>query len=154
MAKRLFTLPEHPLFPETVRKFLRRRPRPALREFDAAGRFDKGRYKKMVDLGMLGLRYEPEVGRRGPRLSPTWGYPVEENGRCDRRRRGEWGISVHTTWRRPRATSSAATSTCPRFLVPANRGQRRCRGRRDEPSADPTSPAIQTRAVRDRPTSG
>ena len=32
------------------------------------GRFDKSLYRKMGELGMLGLRYDPEVGRRRARL--------------------------------------------------------------------------------------
>ncbi len=57
--------PEHELFRETVRKFTEQELRPRAREFDAAGRFDKSLFKKMGDLGMLGLRYDPEYGGAG-----------------------------------------------------------------------------------------
>ena len=65
MAADLFSTPEHALFRATVRKFVDEELRPRAREFDAAGRFDKSLYKKMGDLGMLGLRYDPQWGGAG-----------------------------------------------------------------------------------------
>src|SRR5215470_7274624 len=71
MASDLFSTPEHALFRETVRKFVDEELRPRAREFDAAGRFDKRLYKKMGDLGMLGLRYDPKWGGAGLDYSYT-----------------------------------------------------------------------------------
>ena len=65
MASDLFSTPEHALFRATVRKFVDEELRPRAREFDATGRFDKSLYKKMGDLGMLGLRYDPKWGGAG-----------------------------------------------------------------------------------------
>ena len=62
MSSELYATPEHEAFRETVRKFTEEQLRPRAREFDAAGRIDKTLFKQMGELGMLGLRYDPEYG--------------------------------------------------------------------------------------------
>ena len=57
--------PEHDAFRELVRKFTEEEMRPRAREFDAAGRIDKALFRKMGELGMLGLRYDPSYGGAG-----------------------------------------------------------------------------------------
>jgi alkylation response protein AidB-like acyl-CoA dehydrogenase len=99
MANDLFSTPEHALFRETVRKFVDDELRPRAREFDAAGRFDKSLYKKMGDLGMLGLRYDPKWGGAGLDYS-YMAILFEEIGRCDNAGVA-MGISVHTDMATP-----------------------------------------------------
>ena len=73
--------PEHEMFRETVRKFAEEELLPRAREFDEMGRIDKTLFKKMGDLGMLGLRYDPKWGGSGL----DWSFTVvmfEELGRC------------------------------------------------------------------------
>jgi acyl-CoA dehydrogenase len=53
---------EHQAFRELVRKFIQSEVAPRAREFDKAGRFDKSLYRKMGDLGLLGIRYDPQYG--------------------------------------------------------------------------------------------
>lgn len=82
MSSELYATPEHEAFRETVRKFTEEEMRPRAREFDAAGRIDKALFKRMGDLGMLGLRYEAEYG--GAELD--WSFSAvmhEELGRSD-----------------------------------------------------------------------
>ena len=47
---------EHQAFRETVRMFVQAELVPRAREFDELGRFDKSLYRKMGDLGLLGIR--------------------------------------------------------------------------------------------------
>ena len=65
MASDIYDTPEHELFRQTVRKFVHEELAPRAREFDEMGRIDKHLYKKMGDLGMLGLRYDPKWGGAG-----------------------------------------------------------------------------------------
>ena len=75
--------PEHQLFRETVRKFTEQELRPRAREFDAAGKIDKSLFKKMGDLGMLGLRYDPDYGGAGLDILGSTPYPgFEIEGKC------------------------------------------------------------------------
>ena len=69
------------------------------REFDEAGRFDRALYKRMGELGMLGLRYEEAYG--GADLD--WSFTAvlhEELGFCDNAGVA-MGISVHTDMATP-----------------------------------------------------
>ena len=107
MVDDLYGSPEHQLF---------RADRAQVRAGGAAcrarasstqmGRFDKTLYQKMGELGMLGLRYDPQVGRRRARLVAT-------RRSCSRRSAAattpawRWGSASTPTWRRRRCTSSA-----------------------------------------------
>lgn len=90
---------EHELFRETVRRFVEQELRPRAREFDVAGRFDRSLYRKMGDLGLLGLRYDPEYGGAGL----DWSFSAvlyEELGRADNAG-VTMGITVHTDMATP-----------------------------------------------------
>src|SRR5262245_11052117 len=112
--------PEHQLFRETVRKFVEEELRPRAREFDAMGRFDKSLYKKMGDLGMLGLRYQPEYGGSGL----DWSYTAvmfEELAGCDNAG-VVMGISVHTDMATPSLAEFGSAELKRRFLAPSIAG--------------------------------
>ncbi len=87
----LYASPEHEAFRETVRRFTEDELRPRAREFDAAGRIDKALFKKMGELGMLGLRYDSAYG--GADLD--WSFSAvlhEELGRSDN---GNHGVKAN-----------------------------------------------------------
>jgi hypothetical protein len=65
MADDLYSTPEHESFRRTARQFAEQELRPRTREFDAMGRFDKSLFKRMGELGFLGLRYDPKWGGSG-----------------------------------------------------------------------------------------
>ncbi|MGH7822423.1 MAG: acyl-CoA dehydrogenase family protein, partial [Candidatus Binatia bacterium] len=65
MPDDLFATPEHEIFRRTVRKFVEEELAPRAREFDEAGRVDKQLYRRMGELGMLGIRYDPKWGGGG-----------------------------------------------------------------------------------------
>ena len=120
MTTSLYDSPEHQLFRETVRKFTEEELRPRAREFDAMGRFDKKLFKKMGDLGMLGLRYEAAYG--GAELD--WSYTAvmyEELGRSDNAG-VTMGISVHTDMATPSLAQFGSPDLKQEFLAPSIAG--------------------------------
>ena len=51
----IYGSPEHQAFRETVHRFVQTELVPRAREFDHLGRIDKSLYRKMGDLGLLGI---------------------------------------------------------------------------------------------------
>jgi len=146
MSHDLFSTPEHALFRDTVRKFVEEELRPRAREFDAMGRFDKALYRKMGDLGMLGLRYDPAYGGAGL----DWSYTAvmyEELGRADNAG-VTMGISVHTDMATPSLAEFGSEALKQQYLVPSIAGECVSAIAVTEPDAGSDVSAIQTRAVR------
>ncbi len=147
MPNNLMSTPEHELFRETVRKFVEDELRPRAREFDEAGRFDKTLYKKMGDLGMLGLRYEPEYGGAGL----DWSFSAvmfEEIGRCDNAGVA-MGISVHTDMATPSLAEFGTPELKAQYLAPSIAGDMVSAIAVTEPDAGSDVAGVKTRAVRD-----
>jgi len=147
MSSDLFNTPEHALFRETVRKFVDEELRPRAREFDAMGRFDKSLYKKMGDLGLLGLRYDPEWGGAGLDYA-YMAILFEELGRCDNAG-VTMGISVQTDMATPSLHEFGSEALKREFLVPAIAGESVAAIAVTEPDAGSDVAGIKTRAVRD-----
>ena len=138
---------EHQLFRETVRKFTEQELRPRAREFDAAGKIDKSLFKKMGDLGMLGLRYDPEYGGSGL----DWSYSAvlfEELGRADNAG-VTMGISVHTDMATPSLAEFGSDDLKREYLAPSIAGDMVSAIAVTEPDAGSDVAGIKTRAVRD-----
>jgi citronellyl-CoA dehydrogenase len=147
MASDLYATPEHELFRETVRKFVEEELRPRAREFDAMGRIDKTLYKRMGDLGMLGLRYDPAWGGAGL----DWSFSAvlfQELGRCDNAGVA-MGISVQTDMATPSLAEFGSDELKRRFLAPAIAGEMVAAIAVTEPGAGSDVAGIRTRAVRD-----
>src|SRR6266446_8556660 len=121
MASDIYATPEHELFRQTVRKFVHEELAPRAREFDEMGRIDKHLYKKMGDLGMLGLRYDPKWGGAGL----DWSYTAvmfEEIVRCDNAG-VTMGISVQADLATPSLKQFGTDELRQRYLVPAIKGE-------------------------------
>jgi citronellyl-CoA dehydrogenase len=147
MSCELYSTPEHQAFRETVRKFTEEQMRPRAREFDAAGRIDKRLFKKMGDLGMLGLRYDPEYGGAGL----DWSFSAvmhEELGRSDNGG-ATLAISVHTEMATPSLAQFGSDELKREFLVPAIAGETVSAIAVTEPEAGSDVAGIRTRATRD-----
>jgi citronellyl-CoA dehydrogenase len=147
MSAELFNTPEHDLFRATVRKFVEEELAPRAREFDEMGRIDKTLFKKMGELGLLGLRYEPEWGGSGL----DWTFTTilfEEMVRCDNAG-VTMGISVHTDMATPSLHLFGSDELRQRYLVPAIKGEMVSAVAVTEPDAGSDVSAIKTRAVRD-----
>jgi citronellyl-CoA dehydrogenase len=147
MGDELYATPEHHAFRATVRKFVDEELAPRAREFDENGRFDKALYRKMGELGMLGLRYDPRWGGAGLDWSFT-GVMFEELARCDNAG-VTMGISVHTDMATPSLHQFGSDELRERYLVPAIRGELVSAIAVTEPDAGSDVAAIKTRAVRD-----
>jgi citronellyl-CoA dehydrogenase len=147
MASDPLATPEHELFRQTVRKFVEEELRPRAREFDELGRFDKLLYKKMGDLGMLGLRYDPAYGGAGL----DWSFSAvlfEELGRADNAG-VTMGISVQTDMATPSLAEFGSDDLKRQFLTPAIEGDMVAAIAVTEPDAGSDVAGIKTRAVRD-----
>ncbi|MGH0033664.1 MAG: acyl-CoA dehydrogenase family protein [Myxococcota bacterium] len=147
MADDPFSTPEHALFRDTVRKFVEEELRPRAREFDQAGRFDKALFRKMGDLGMLGLRYDPAYGGAGL----DWSFSAvmfEELGRADNAG-VTMGISVHTDMATPSLAEFGSEELKRQYLVPSIAGEMVSAIAVTEPDAGSDVSAVKTRAVRD-----
>ncbi len=147
MSQDPLNTPEHELFRETVRKFAEQELAPRAREFDEMGHFDKKLFKKMGDLGMLGLRYDPKYGGAGL----DWSYTAamfEEIARADNA--GVlMGISVHTDMATPSLAEFGSEELKQQFLVPAIAGEMVSAIAVTEPDAGSDVSGVRTRAVRD-----
>ena len=89
MLHPLFT-PEHQEFRQSVRAFVETELAPLSDEWEREGHFPDWVFKRMGDLGFLGLRYPPEYGGQGG----DWGHAIvlaEEMARC---RTGGDGMAV------------------------------------------------------------
>ncbi len=147
MADDIYSTPEHELFRQTVRKFVQEELAPRAREFDEMGRIDKRLYRKMGDLGMLGLRYDPKWGGAGL----DWSYTAvmfEEIARCDNAGVA-MGITVQTDMATPSLHQFGTDELRKRYLVPAVKGEMVAAIAVTEPDAGSDVASIKTRAVRD-----
>jgi citronellyl-CoA dehydrogenase len=147
MSSDLYDSPEHEMFRETVRRFVEEELAPRAREFDELGRIDKSLFKRMGDLGLLGLRYDPKWG--GADLD--WSFTAvmyEELGRCDNAG-VTMGISVHTDMATPSLNEFGSDDLKAQYLVPSIAGEMVSAIAVTEPDAGSDVAGIKTRAVRD-----
>jgi citronellyl-CoA dehydrogenase len=147
MAHDLYGSPEHHAFRQAVRRFVETELRSRAREFDKQGRIDKALYKRMGELGMLGLRYDEKWGGAGL----DWSYTAvlfEELARCDNAG-VTMGISVQTDMATPSLHQFGSDALREKYLVPAIRGEMVAAIAVTEPGAGSDVAGIKTRAVRD-----
>ena len=138
---------EHQAFRDTVRKFVQSELVPRAREFDAMGRFDKALYRTMGDLGLLGIRYDPQYGGLGLDYSYHAIF-LEELALCDNAG-VSMGITVQTDMATPALHRFGSENLKRKYLVPAIRGEQVAAIAVTEPGAGSDVAAIKTRAVRD-----
>jgi alkylation response protein AidB-like acyl-CoA dehydrogenase len=72
---------EHRIFRRTVRTFVEEELNPCVNEWEEAGRFPKEIYRRLGELGVLGIRYPREYGGAGADIWTTVVF-CEELGRC------------------------------------------------------------------------
>ena len=139
---------EHQAFRAMVRKFVREELAPRAREFDEMGRPDKAIFRRLGELGLLGIRYDPKYGGQGLDYSYHAVF-LEELALCDNSGVA-MGISVQTDMATPALARFGSEALKERFLVPAIRGEQVAAIAVTEPSAGSDVAGIKTRAVRDR----
>lgn len=143
----VYATPEHQAFRDVARKFVQDELAPRAREFDQQGRIDKSLYRRMGELGFLGIRYDPKWGGQGL----DWSYSAilfEELGYSDNAG-VSLGISVQTDMATPSLHQFGSDDLRERFLVPAIRGEMVGAIAVTEPDAGSDVAGIKTRAVRD-----
>jgi citronellyl-CoA dehydrogenase len=143
----IYGSPEHEAFRAMVRKFVREELAPRAREFDDAGRPDKAIFRRLGELGLLGIRYDPKYGGQGLDYSYHAVF-LEELALCDNAGVA-MGISVQTDMATPALARFGSEPLKEHYLVPAIRGEQVAAIAVTEPSAGSDVAGIKTRAVRD-----
>ncbi len=139
---------EHEMFRQMVRRFVEEEINPHVDEWEEAGIFPAhALFKKMGDLGMLGLTYPEEYGGQGLDFWYTVVF-CEELGKAQC---GgvPMGITVHTDMCTPALAEHGSHELKKQFLEPSIRGEMvGCIGV-SEPDAGSDVASIRTRAVAD-----
>src|SRR5437867_9138593 len=145
MLHPLFTA-EHEEFRLHVRQFVQAELAPHAMEWEREGRFPDWVFKRMGDLGLLGVRFPVEYGGQGG----DWGHAIvlaEELARSGSGGVG-MGVAVQTEMATPPILKFGTEEQKQRWLVPAIRGEKvLCLGI-TEPDAGSDVANIQTTAKR------
>ncbi len=139
---------EHELFRQSVRQFVEKELNPHVDEWEEAGIFPAHEvFKKMGDLGFLGLEYEPEYGGGG--VDHLFTVVLgEELGRCDAAGPA-MGISVQTDMATPALAQHGSPELKKQYLEPAIRGDYVASIAVTEPDAGSDVAGLKTTARRD-----
>ena len=143
----IYGSPEHQAFRAVARKFIQTELAPRAREFDEAGRPDKAIFRRLGEMGLLGIRYDPKYGGQGLDYSYHAVF-LEELTLCDNAGVG-MGVSVQTDMATPALARFGTEALKERYLVPAIRGEHVAAIAVTEPGAGSDVAGIKTRAVRD-----
>src|SRR5438093_10987371 len=142
----IYGSPEHQALRETARRFVQTELVPRAREFDKLGRIDKALYRKMGDLGLLGIRYDPRHGGQGLDYSFHAVF-LEELALCDNAGVA-MGITVQTDMATPALARFGSDELKRRYLTPAIRGEQVGAIAVTEPGAGSDVAGCRPRAVR------
>ena len=143
----IYGSPEHQAFRAVARKFIQTELAPRAREFDEAGRPDKAIFRRLGEMGLLGIRYDPKHGGQGLDYSFHAVF-LEELTLCDNAGVA-MGVSVQTDMATPALARFGTEALKERYLVPAIRGEHVAAIAVTEPGAGSDVAGIKTRAVRD-----
>ena len=139
---------EHEMFRKTVRTFVEKEINPFVDAWEEEGIFPAHQlFKKMGDLGFLGLNYPEEYGGSN---ADYW-YTVVLAEELSRTNCGgvPMGIVVQTDMATPALAQFGSHALKKKFLEPACRGDMVCSIGVSEPDAGSDVAAIRTRAERD-----
>lgn len=113
---------EHRIFRRAVRRFVDEELNPKVDEWEAAGIFPKELYKRMGELGFLGIRYDEKYGGAGGDIWSTVVF-CEEMGRC--RSRGlTMSVLVHTDMSSPYLYKFGSEPLKQKYLPAMIRGEK------------------------------
>jgi alkylation response protein AidB-like acyl-CoA dehydrogenase len=144
-VSRLFT-PEHELLRKSLRAFVEREVVPHAAEWEAAGQIPKAFWRRLGELGFLGLEFPADYGGGGGDFLATVVF-TEEMARC---RSGgvAFSVLVHTDMSSPWLTRYGTEAQKGKYLPGIIRGETVCALGITEPGAGSDMAGIQTRAVR------
>ena len=143
----IYGSPEHQQLRAVARKFVQTELVPRAREFDEAGRPDKDIFRRLGELGLLGIRFDPKYGGQGLDYSYHAVF-LEELSLCDNAGVA-MGVSVQTDMATPALHRFGSEELKEKYLVPAIRGEQVAAIAVTEPGAGSDVAGIITRAVRD-----
>lgn len=139
---------EHDMFRQSVRRFVQDEIDPHVDEWEEAGAFPAhDLFKKMGDLGFLGLTYPEAYGGQGLDFSYTLVF-LEELGKATCAG-VPMGIAVHTDMCTPALAAHGSHELKQQFLAPSIRGDYVGCVAVSEPDAGSDVASIRTRAVAD-----
>src|SRR5712692_5581854 len=138
---------EHGMLRKSIRAFVEKEVAPHVAEWETAGQIPKSFWRRLGELGFLGLEFPPEYGGAGGDFlsSVVLG---EEMARC---RSGgvAFSVLVHTDMSSPWLTRYGTTAQKRTYLPGIVRGETVCALGITEPGTGSDMAALATRAVRD-----
>lgn len=135
---------EHRIFRRAVRRFVDEELNPHVDEWEAAGTFPKDVYRRMGELGFLGIRFDEKYGGAGADIWSTVVF-CEEMGRC--RSRGlTMSVLVHTDMSSPYLYKYGSEALKQKYLPELIRGEKVAAIALTEPSGGSDLAAMQTTA--------
>src|SRR5882762_6998625 len=135
------------MFRATVRSFIEKEVMPQVEAWEAAGRMPKTIFRRMGELGFLGLEYDEKYGGAGADVMMTAVLHEE----CARSRSGSFAmaVGVHTDMASPHLYWTGSEALKEKYLPAVCRGEQLTAIAVTEPGGGSDVAAIRTRAVRD-----
>ncbi|MBI2217842.1 MAG: acyl-CoA dehydrogenase family protein [Candidatus Rokubacteria bacterium] len=135
------------MFRAAVGAFVEREVMPHVEEWETAGRLPKAIFRRMGELGFLGVEYGEKYGGAGADLFTT----VVLHEECARSRSGSFAmaVGVHTDMASPHLYWTGSEALKERYLPGMCRGETISAIAVTEPGGGSDVAAIRTRAVRD-----
>jgi acyl-CoA dehydrogenase len=138
---------QHTMFRATVRAFVDKEVAPHVEEWETAGRMPKALWRRVGELGFLGLEYEDKYGGAGADVMMSAVLHEE----CARSRSGSFAmaVGVHCDMASPHLYWTGSEALKERFLPAICRGEKLTAIAVTEPGGGSDVAAIRTRAVRE-----
>jgi acyl-CoA dehydrogenase len=135
------------MFRAAVRSFVEREVMPHVEEWEQAGRLPKSIFRRMGELGFLGVEYEEKYG--GADADVLTSAVLHEE--CARSRSGSFAmaVGVHTDMASPHLAWTGSEALKEKYLPAICRGEALTAIAVTEPGGGSDVAAIRTRAVRD-----
>ena len=139
--------PEHEMFRDLVRRFVQDEITPHVDEWEERGKIPRDLFRRMGELGLLGIEYPTQYGGAG---ADVWMTVVltEELARC---RSGgvAFSVIVHTDMSSPWLGRDGSDDQKQRYLPDITSGRKVCALAITEPGAGSDMVSLETRAERD-----
>ena len=138
---------QHDMFRATVRSFVEKEVMPHVEAWETAGRMPKAIFRRMGELGFLGLEYDERYGGAGADVMMTAVLHEE----CARSRSGSFAmaVGVHCDMASPHLYWTGSEALKETYLPAICRGEKLTAIAVTEPGGGSDVAAIRTRAVRD-----
>lgn len=142
-----FFAEEHRIFKRTMRQFVEEELNPHVDRWEEEGQFPKELFRKMGELGFLGIRFPEKYGGTEADMRTTVAF-VEELGRC--RSRGlVMGVLVHTDMSSPHLVHYGTEEQKERYLPEIISGEKVCAIAVTEPGAGSDVAGIRSTAKKE-----